>query len=204
MKKNLILAAILLVYAAGFWFYYTEVIEPQPARLVELKDELAQKTRQYLSAQIISKNLENVNELIENNLVDNLSDSLAQASSLPFLNYLTGVMDDLGILLVSMKPSSVMKWDQDKQGRLADHEYIEIPYDMSIIASYKQLGQFLEKLEKSPRLIKVARIQVLNPIDFSYYHGEISGRPDQHRVNLIIHTMTILKASFRGGSKQSI
>jgi hypothetical protein len=75
---------------------------------------------------------------------------------------------------------------------------------MSIIASYEQIGKLLEHLEKSPRLIKVARIQILNPVDFSYYEGEIAGHPDQHRVNLIIHTMTILKASFKSGSRQSI
>jgi Tfp pilus assembly protein PilO len=204
MKKNMILALALLVYAAGFWLFYTKVIEPQPRILYDLRDQLAEKTRQHLSAQIISKNLENVNELIENNLVENLSDSLAQSASIPFLNYLTSLMDDIGIVLISMKPAAVVRWDQTSETKLIDQDYIEIPYDMSIIASYEQIGKFLENLEKSPRLIKVARIQILNPTDFAYYEGEISGRPDQHRINLIIHTMTILKASFEGGSEQSI
>lgn len=200
MKKNLIIAAVLLAYVAGFYYYYQNVIEPQPRRLADLRDDLAEKRRQHLSAQIISKNLENVNELIGNNLVEDLSDSLAQASSIPFLNYITGLMDDLDIVLVSMKPSTITKWDEYSDEKLIDQDYIEIPYNMSILASYKQLGKFLEALERSPRLIKVARIQMLNPMDFAFYEGEVSGRPDQHRVNLIIHTLTILKASFKGGS----
>ena len=55
---------------------------------------------------IISKNLENVNVLIENNLVENISDSLAQAASIPFLNYITGLMDDLEIVRHGGLPSN--------------------------------------------------------------------------------------------------
>ncbi len=201
MKKNLIIAIVLLAYLGGFYYYYNQVIEPQPRKLNELRDKLAEKRRQHLSAQIISKNLENVNILLENNLVENISDSLAQAASIPFLNYLTGLMDDLGIVLISMRPSTISRWDEYTEGNPIDQEYIEIPYNMQILASYKQLGKFLENLERSPRLIKVARVQILNPRDFAFYDGEVSGRPDQHKINLIVHTMTILKASFKGGSK---
>ena len=202
MKKNIIITIALLVYVLAFWAFYTYYIEPQPAKLADLKGQLAEKRRQYLSAQIISKNLENVNDLIKNNLVENLSDSLAQASSIPFLNYLTGLIDDLDMVLISMRPASVLRWDQTTGGKLIDQEYIEIPYSMTLLASYKQLGKFLENLEKSQRLIKVARIQVINPVDFAYYAGEISGKPDQHRVEVVIHTLTILKESFKGGSQQ--
>jgi len=202
MKKNLIIAGILLAYVLGFWYYYKKVIEPQPGKLADLQAQLAEKTRKKLSAQILSRDLQNVNDLIQNNLVENLSDSLAQSASIPFLNYITGLMDDLEIILISMKPSEVMRWDQTTGSRPIDQEYIEIPYSMSILASYEQLGQFLEKLEKSQRLIKVARIQLSNPIDFAYYEGEISGKPDQHHITLVIHTMTILKASYNSGSEQ--
>jgi len=201
MKKNVIIAIALLVYVLAFWGFYTYYIEPQPAKLADLKGQLAEKRRQYLSAQIISKNLENVNDLIKNNLVETLSDSLAQASSIPFLNYLTGLIDNLDMVLISMRPASVLRWDQTTAGKLIDQEYIEIPYSMTLLASYEQLGKFLENLEKSQRLIKVARIQVINPVDFAYYAGEISGKPDQHRVEVVIHTLTILKESFKGGSQ---
>jgi Tfp pilus assembly protein PilO len=202
MKKNLIIACVLLAYILGFWFYYKKVIEPQPSIMADLQTQLAEKTRQKLSAQIISKNLQNVNDLIQNNLVENLSDSLAQSASIPFLNYLTGLMDDLKIVLVSMRPANILRWNETTGARLISQEYIEIPYSMSILASYEQLGQLLEKLEKSQRLIKVARIQLTNPLDFAYFEGEITGKPDQHHIDLVIHTLTILKASYNSGSKQ--
>ncbi len=202
MKKNLILIGLLAAYILGFWVYYKKVIEPQPAVIVELRSRLAEKKRQLLSAQIISRNMKNVNDLIQNNLVEDLSDSLAQSASIPFLKYLTGLMDDLGIVLISMKPLNVLRWDNTSDARPTDQEYIEIPYDMSMLASYEQFGKFLEQLEKSPRLIKVARIQLENPLDFAFYEGEVTGKPDQHKINIQIQTLTILKASFKVGSEQ--
>jgi len=202
MKKNLILIGCFLLYTLGFWAYYRNVIEPQPAKIVELRRQLAEKQRQLLSAQVISKNLRNVNELIRNNLVEDLSDSLAQEASIPFLNYLTSLMDKYSIILVSMKPLNIVRWDETAEKRLINQDYIEIPYTMTILASYKQFGKYLEELEKSPRLIKVTRIGLENPIDFAFYEGEVTGAPDQHKFELEIHTLTILKASFKGGPEQ--
>jgi len=202
MKKNIILSGLLLIFILAFWAYYKKVIEPQPATIVMLQDKLAEKKRQLLSAQVISKNLQSVNDLIQFNLVEDLSDSLAQSASIPFLKYLTGLMDDLDIILISMKPLNIIQQDQFSETNLISQEYIEIPYSMDILASYKQFGKFLEEIEKNPRLIKVTRIQLENPPDVSVYAGEISGKPDQHKVNIEIQTLTILKASFKGGSEQ--
>jgi Tfp pilus assembly protein PilO len=202
MKKNLILSALLLIFILGFWVYYKNIIEPQPATIVELQNKLAEKKRQLLSAQVISKNLQNVNDLIQYNLVEDLSDSLAQSSSVPFLQYLTGLMDELGIILISMRPLNLIKYNQTSNLKLVNQEYIEIPYSMIILASYSQFGEFLEELEKNPRLINVTKFQIENPMDVTIYAGDVSGKPDQHKINLEIQTLTILKASFKGGSQQ--
>ena len=202
MKKNLILSGLLVAYILGFWIYYKDVIEPQPTVIVELQMKLSEKKRQLLSAQIISKNLQNVNDLIQYNLVEDLSDSLAKSASIPFLKYLTRIMDQLDIILISMQPMEILQQQNVGEKRLIEQDYIEIPYSMTVLASYKQLGKFLERLEKYPQLIKVARIQLENSLDATVYEGQIVGKPDQHRVNLEIHTMTILKASFKGGTEQ--
>ncbi len=202
MKKNIILSVLLLVFILSFWVYYKNVIEPQPEKIAYLKTELAEKKRQLLSAQVISRSRQNVIDLVQYNLVEDLSDSLAQSASIPFLGYLTGLMDDLGVILISMKPLNIVRQDQYAETNLIDQDYVKIPYSMTIIASYTQFGKFLENLEKYPRLIKVTRIQLENPLDATVYSGEISGKPDQHRINLEIQTLTILKASFKSGSEQ--
>jgi len=143
-----------------------------------------------------------VNILIQNNLVDNLSDSLAQSSSIPFLNDLTALMDKLDVVLISMRPMNILQKTQTSSVHLDDQEYIEIPYNMTILASYEQFGQFLEELERYPRLINVTSIQMESPLDAAVYSGEIAGKPNQHRINLEVHTITILKESFKGGSEQ--
>ena len=209
MKKNLIFSGILLVYVLGFWVFYTNVIAKQPKIADDLQSQIGEKKRQLLSAQIISKNLQNVNVLIQNNLVNSLSDSLARPANMVFLQYLTGLMDKLEIVLVSIKPADILKpsdtqtnqWEQTGLTAPIEKDYIEIPYSMTILASYTQLGRFFEELERSPRLIKIVRFQLDNPIDFSVYEGEVSGKADQHRINLDIHTLTILKASFKGGQE---
>ncbi|MCD6160908.1 MAG: type 4a pilus biogenesis protein PilO [candidate division Zixibacteria bacterium] len=202
MKKNLILSAVLALFILGFWMYYKNVIEAQPANIVRLQNEIAEKKRQLLSAQILSRDLHNVNDLIQYNLAENLGDSLAQSASIPFLKYLTALMDRLDVILISMKPLNVINSNQLYEEKRIDQDYIEIPYSMSILASYKQLGKFLEELEKYPRLINVTKIQMENPLDIAVYEGEISGKPDQHKIDLEIQTITILKASFKGGSQE--
>lgn len=207
-KKNLIISAILLIYVLGFWLFYQNVIAKQPAQILSLNEQIAEKKRQLLSAQIISRDLQNVNELINNNLVSDLSDSLARPADMGFLKYLTGLMDSLGIVLISVKPMGVVRSSgladtssesSEKASRLSSSEYIQTPYSLVILASYAQFGSFLEQLEKSPRLIRVIRFQLENPIDVTYYEQEISGKPEQHRINLDIQTLTILKASYAGG-----
>lgn len=202
MKKNLILSVILLLFGIGFWYYYKNVIETQPAQIVSLQNEIAEKKRQLLSAQILSKDLQNVNDLIQHNLAQSLGDSLAQSASIPFLKYLTSLMDRLDIILVSMRPLNVISSTQAITERLVDQEYIEIPYTMTILASYKQLGNFLEELEKYPRLINVTEIQLDNALGNAAYEGDISSKPDQRKIEIEIQTITILKASFKGGSQQ--
>ena len=202
MKKNIILSGLLLVFILSFWVYYKNVIEPQPAKIAYLKTELAEKKRQLLSAPVISRSRQNVIDFVQYNLVEDLSDSLAQSASIPFLGYLTGLMDDLGVILISMRPLNIVRQDQYAETNFIDQNYIKIPYSMTIIASYTQFGKFLENLEKYPRLIKVTRIQLENPLDATVYSGEVSGKPDQHKINLEIQTLTILKASFKSGSEQ--
>ena len=76
-------------------------------------------------------------------------------------------------------------------------EYIEVPYELKIIASYEEFGKFLDILEKSPHLIQIASFSLSNDIERSSFLGEISGKPNQHPINLQISTLAIVKASYR-------
>jgi hypothetical protein len=212
MKKNLIISIILLILLAGFWSFYKKVLIKQPSTIDSLQTEISDKKRQLLSAQIISRNLENVNELIQNNMVNSPDDSLAKPANMAFLQYLTELMDKNDIVLLSIKPLDVIKQDEqkvDQWGSSFDkpeldttREFVETPYSMSVLASYVQLGRFFQELEKSPRLIKIVRFQLENQIDLTFVADEVSGKSDQRRVNIDLHTLTIVKESYKSGQNQ--
>jgi Tfp pilus assembly protein PilO len=195
MKINLILLAIFLIFLAGNYFYYTMTVVPQPERMRELKSQIEEKNKQLLAAQILSEKREGITMLIKNNLIENPSDSLAEKASVPFLQFLTSNMDALDIRLVTLNPLNVIGTEDSMTVR--QKEFLQVPYEMKVIATYEELGKFLDILEKSPHLIKLANFNVSNEIDQSSFAEEIVGKPRQHMVSLQVNTLAILKASFR-------
>lgn len=200
MKPIMIIFVILAVVLAGSYYYFDTVIEKQPMEIESLLNRISDKNKQLLAAQILGEKREAITNLIKNNLIDDPADPLAEKASIPFLRYLTTNMDRLKIRLVSLNPLEVVGTDDPIT---ASHkEYIEVPYQMKIIASYKEFGRLLDTLEKSPHLIKINRFTVTSAIDQSSFTGEIIGRPRQHPINLHISTLAIMKASSRSESGQ--
>jgi Tfp pilus assembly protein PilO len=195
MKQNLIILIVFLVLLLGSYYYYHNYIVPQPEELKTLRSQIEEKNKQLLAAQILAEKREGVTSLIRNNLIQGLGDSLAEKASVPFLRELTAEMDRLDIRLVGITPMDIVGSD-DPQA-LFQKEYIQVPYEMQIIATYEEFGRFLDKLEKSPHLIRVASFNVTNDIDQSSYAEEIAGKPRQHPASLQLNTIAILKASFR-------
>lgn len=200
MKPIMIIFVILAAALAGSYYYFDTVIEKQPAEIESLLSQIREKNKQLLAAQILGEEREAITKLIRNNLIDDLADPLVEKASIPFLRYLTTTMDRLKIRLVSLTPLEVVGTD-DPVTTLRK-EYIEVPYQMKIIASYKEFGRLLDTLEKSPHLIKINRFTVTSNIDQSSFTGEILGRPRQHPVDLQISTLAIMKASSRSESGQ--
>lgn len=196
MKNNLIILILTMALLGGAFFYYQNSIVSQPDEIKRLNLEIEDKYKQLLAAQILAEKREGITALIKNNLVSSPSDTLAEKSSIPFLRYLTATMDRLGIRLVALTPMDVIgtgdTYTYEKK------EYIEVPYELKIIASYEEFGKFLDILEKSPHLIKVVSFSLSNDVERSSFMGEISGKPNQHPINLQISTLAIVKASYRG------
>ncbi len=196
MKDNLIVLILFLLLLAGNYYYYNTVIVPQPEEIKSLQSQIEEKNKQLLAAQILAEKREGVTQLIQNNLITNPNDSLAEKASVPFLRYLTQHMDELDIRLVSITPMEVIGAADPVSAQQAK-EYLEVPYELKVLASYDELGKFLDVLEKSPHLIKVATFSVSNDLDQASFSEEIAGKPRQHSISLQVNTIAILKASFR-------
>ncbi len=198
MKENLIVLVLVLVLLLGCFYYYQNTVVPQPKKLAELKSQIEEKNKQLLAAQILAEQREGVTQLINYNLIESRTDSLAEKASVPFLQFLTSTMDNLGIRLVSLSPMDIIDVSSPNSEEIRD--YLQIPYEMRILASYEELGRFLDVLEKSPQLIRVANFVVTNEIDQGTNQEEIAGKPRQHPITLQINALAILKASFRSES----
>lgn len=195
MKENLIILVVFLALLLGNYFYYNTVIVPQPEEIKSLQTQIEEKNKQLLAAQILAEKREGVTQLIKSNLITSPNDSLAEKASVPFLRFLTSEMDRLDIRLVSITPLEVIGTTDPNTQTVK--EYLEVPYELKLLASYDELGEFLDILQKSPHLIKVASFTVSNDIDQSSFSEEIVGKPKQHPISLQINTIAILKASFR-------
>lgn len=198
MKTSLIIFLLMAIMLGGTYIFYDRVIVRQPRELESLLTQIEEKNKQLLAAQILAEKKEGVTMLIHSNLIESPSDSLAEKSSIPFLRYLTSTMDRLGIRLVSLTPQEVIGTDDPVM--MSQKKYIEVPYEMKVIASYKEFGRFLDVLEKSAHLIKVNAFTISNDIEQSVFAQEIVGKPKQHPIQLQIGTLAILKASYRSES----
>lgn len=186
MRRNLYLFAALIVLTAAFWIISMSVYGDKPGQFVSKQRELEDLNEQLITAQILSQKLNRVYTLFERNLALSRQDSLAEDASLPFLNSLTQILEDLDIDLLSLKP----------RPRDEHPSYVLAPYDLTIQCTFQQFGDLVAALEKSPRLVNIVEYSVSNSIDRI---SRILNEEDLNRpvIEMQINTMTLVKSASR-------
>lgn len=155
MNRNSLLALILILTTTMFWVQVNMVIKDKPRQLRDLEEDLTELNEQLISAQILANKLDRVYTLFERNLALSKKDSLAEDASMPFMNDLTRVMEELGITLMNIRPR-----EREEKGH-----FIRSPYDLVIQCTYEQLGKFITEIERSPRLVKVNEFSIRNGVE---------------------------------------
>lgn len=183
MKKNLVLLLLLALFGGGAWSYHHFVYADFPQQIRQADRTIQLKDEKLISAQIIHSQLDLVANLIEKNLAISKTDSLAEDASLPFLEYITGILNDLKIKLAKLEPGK-------KSARL---DYVRTPYTLDVLANYQQLGKFINQLEKSERLITVEQFVVENSVRKSGSDLDKAADPTMHEMQLRISTLTLIK-----------
>lgn len=183
MKKNFYLLLMVVFFGLGSYLYFTFVYAEQPRKINRLKNEIKVLNEKLISAQILARELDQVAKLIEQNLALSARDSLAEDASMPFLNFITSEMDLLGIKMLMLNPGHKVNMK----------EYIKSPYDMTILCTYEELGQFINRLEKSERLVTVESFEIDNAIRKIKASKGKNQSADEHEVNLSISTLTLIK-----------
>ena len=154
-KRNIILFGVLIVLTISYWLSASFFIGNKPFEIKVLEQEETELNENLISAQILASKLDRVYTLFQENLALSQQDSLAEDASLPFLNSLTDILDDLNIQLLGIKPK-----DRESKG-----EYYNSPYVITIECSYEEVGKFLAEIERSPRLITLNEYEVKNGVE---------------------------------------
>ena len=182
MKRNLIMLIILILFGGAAWAYFQWVFADYPQEIRQFDRTIQLRDEKLISAQIIHQQLDLVANLIEKNLALSKSDSLAEDASLPFLEFITGILNELDIKLVKLEPGK-------KSARL---DYVRTPYTLTLEASYDDFGKFVNRLEKSERLITVEQFEIDNAVRKSGQQAA-KGRVDTHELVIKISTLTLIK-----------
>ena len=182
-KRNIVLFGCLIVLSLSYWLSASLLIGEKPFEIRVLEEEQQELNENLISAQILASQLDRVFTLFQENLALSKADSLADDASLPFLNNLTDMLEELDIKLLGIKPKP----------RIDKITYFKAPYIITLECSYDQFGKFLTEIERSPRLITIDEFEVKNGIE------RIKANTDEERllfqefvVNL--STITLVKS----------
>ena len=154
-KRNIILFGAIIVLTITFWASSTFFIGDKPFDIKLLEQKETELNENLISAQILASKLDRVYTLFQENLALSQQDSLAEDASLPFLNSLTDILDDLDIQLLGIKPR-----ERESKGN-----YYKSPYIIIVECTYDEFGKFLAEIERSTRLIILNEYEVKNGIE---------------------------------------
>ena len=137
----------------------------------------------FITAQILSKSLENVYTIFETNLAMSKNDIKNKEASMEFLKYLTDIMEKYNIKLNQIIPGK-----KTSKGSLTN-----IPYDIHIVCDYEKLGEFINEIESSDRIILINELTIKNNIEKIKSNKKDQNISDQE-IELEIQTVTINKS----------
>ena len=183
MKRNISLLSVFLIFLLGSYFQH-ELMDKKLEKLSDLKAEQKKVNERFISADLLSKNLNRVLDLFNENLALTIGDSKNDEASMPFLDNLTDLFVSLGIEVLDIKPVS-------KEKRGSKNTYI--PYKLELMCTFQEFANLVNDLEKSDRLI------VIDEFRFFSNAQKLSKKKDpesvmNHKVYLVISAVTLNKA----------
>ena len=188
-KRNIILFGALVLLTLSYWVSASVLIGEKPFEIRVLEEEQQELNENLISAQILASQLDRVFTLFQENLALSKSDSLADDASLPFLNNLTDMLDELEIKLLGIKPKP----------RVDKITYFKAPYLITLECTFDQFGKFLSEVERSPRLITLDEFEVKNGIERIKANTEEEKLMEQEFV-VNLSTITLVKSKSKVSS----
>ena len=180
MLRTIILSSITILILIIVEIGYNISFKDKPDKVEGLSEEQEKNNEKYITAQLLSSSLDRVYNLFELNLAESRSDKKNESASIDFLDYLTDLMNDLEIKILSIEPKSSIK----------KRHNIYNPYVIEIKASYEKFGKLILNLEKCRRLIEIGEINLNNGLE----RIRSSNKEEQLQtqdISLVISTITL-------------
>ena len=182
-NRNIILFIITLLFISLNYilvsFFFTSKID----LIEELEEEQKIVNEKFITAQILSEELDNVYSVFEQNLASNKNDPKNKESNMLFLKDLTDILEKLEIKLIQIEPGG-----KKKKGLLT-----LIPYTMELKCNYEEIGKLVTELEASNRLITVDEIIIKNGIEKIKKNSNNQDAINDVKTILAINTVTLNK-----------
>ncbi len=183
-SNTTVLILLLLLLGVAFYSFDAFIYQAKVKQIVRLNEKIIKKNEQLIAAQILAQDLSGVASLIKANIAESESDPLITTSVIPFLKLLTRTLDELEIDLLSIQPKPSKKAKKSK--------YVQNPYQIQIFCNYKKLGQFVNKIEKDDRMVRVNEFDLKSNMDYLLGKKHDKGI-DNHVIDLELSTLTLLK-----------
>ena len=183
LKRSLILGISCLIYIILNLSFSNLLIENNKNKIHSLEAKHKTVNEKFITAQILSKSLENVYTIFETNLAMSKNDIKNKEASMEFLKYLTDIMEKYNIKLNQIIPGK-----KTSKGSLTN-----IPYDIHIVCDYEKLGEFINEIESSDRIILINELTIKNNIEKIKSNKKDQNISDQE-IEIEIQTVTINKS----------
>ncbi|MAZ67933.1 MAG: hypothetical protein CMG49_00840 [Candidatus Marinimicrobia bacterium] len=183
LNRNIILLIVTLLFISLNYILVSFFFISKIDLIEELEEEQKIVNEKFITAQILSEELDNVYSVFEQNLAANKNDPKNKESNMLFLKDLTDILEKLEIKLIQIEPGG-----KKRKGLLT-----LIPYTMELKCNYEEIGKLVTELEASNRLITVDEIIIKNGIEKIKKNSNNQDAINDVKTILSINTVTLNK-----------
>ncbi len=184
IDRNIVLVIISILFIIINSVLYSYLYNHKYELIIDLEEEQKIANERFITAQILSEELDNVYNVFEKNLATENNDPRNKEANMLFLKDLTDILETLDIKLLQIEPGG-----KKKKGLLT-----YIPYTMELKCNYEEVGKLITKLEASNRLITIEEIVIKNGIEKIKKNVNNPEEIDDIRTLLSINTITLNKS----------
>ncbi len=151
MKERYLIVLLGIILLSFVFFYSGSLMMNSKMKEISKYDKkIAKAIEQLNSAQVLNKELSGVAQVIRNSITDAETEKFSATEINQFANQLAAFADSLKIPVESLSPK-----ESYSPGKVMDHQFTLV-----LTCTYVQLGQFITKLERTDKIIRIDAIDV--------------------------------------------